>query len=201
MYLQKAIALFALAMKNTFDGDYIDARFRDITIGIDYPEARQGYPAIWCDFEPVGALERVGIGHVEHRVEGGLGQAFTRYRFQGFATYTAIALSKRERDALFDEMVRVFAFGDESMVTRPFRETIEDNDLIAVNMDFGTVDQRGFAASPGTPWGTDEIVYEATIAMDVIGEFIADPTTATLVPITEIRVTDLREGEADTTGW
>lgn len=202
MYLEQTKAMLTIAMRNTFDADYVNPHFRSLPISIEYPEKRQDYPGIWVDFEPVGDLEIVGINHAEYVVQsGGTARRHTRWRFQGYATYTVVAMSSRERDSLYDEVVRIFAFGAEHATTKAYREAIEDNTLIAMNMDFGTISPRGFAASPGTPWGTEEIIYEATVAMDVIGEFVADTFTGTLAPITSISVTDRTTTEVDPTNW
>jgi len=187
------------AMRQTFDSEYVTESLRGIPISIEFPEERQSYPGIWVDFEPTGDLQVAGIDHAEYEVDGtsGLARRFTRWRCTGFAAYTVVALTSRERDALFDEVVRVFAFGPEAPSTSDYRRVIETNDLIALNMDFAVIGQRGLTSSPGTPWGSDEIVYEGTVAVAVIGEFVSDATTATLAKVTSILVTDLAEGQID----
>lgn len=99
-----------------------------------------------------------------------------------------MALSSFERDRLYDELIRTMAFTREVDQVTEFRSYVEDNDLIAANMDFDTIESRGNAASPGTPWGTDEIIYERTISMQIIGEFISEGTTGSLVPLKRIIV-------------
>lgn len=202
MYLRPTKAMLVTAMRSTFDGDYVTEQFRGLHISIEYPEAPQNYPGIWLDFEPVGDLEIAGIDHTEYLSGEGQVTPYTRWRFQGYATYTAVALSSNERDLLVDEILRVFAFGSEHPSTTTFRQSIEDNPLIAVNMDFGTIGLRGFAASPGTPWNTDEIIYEATVAMNLIGEFVSDRATGNLLPVTDIEVHEYAEHEQDPSpGW
>ena len=203
MYLRPMKTMMVTALRNTFDGDYVNDQFRNIRVSIEYPEHRQDYPGIWLDFEPIGELEIAGIGHTEYALNSSATAIpFTRWRFQGFVTYTAVAMSSNERDMLIDELLRIFAFGAEHPSTQAFRKGVEDNPLIAANMDFGTIGQRGFAASPGTPWNTDEVIYEATLAMNLIGEFVSDQATGELLPLTEIRVLDYAEHEPDPSpGW
>lgn len=196
MYLVPLKTLLTDAMRRTFDGDYLNEQFRDLHVSIEFPDDRQHYPGLWVDYEPSGELERMGIGHYEY--DGSTtGRRYTRWKFQGHATYTIAALTSLERDLLYDEVVRVMAFGNEAESTSEFRAYIESNDLIACNFDFDQIDTRGSAASPGTPWGTDEIIYEITVAMEVIGEFVSDSMSATLLPLSAIETLafTLREGD------
>ena len=114
MYLTPTKTLLVTALRATFDGDFIDERYRNINIGIEYPEERQDYPGIWVDFEPIGELEHAGIDHTEYSLsDSGSTYAHTRWRYQGYATFTVVAMTSRERDGLFDEVIRTFAFGTE----------------------------------------------------------------------------------------
>jgi hypothetical protein len=204
MYLTRLKTVLTVALRETFDAEYVHPQFRGIHISIEYPEKRDNFPGVWVDFEPMGELIRAGIDHGEYREsEANPTRAvrFTRYRVQGNATYTVVALTSRERDALFDEVVRTFAFGSEHQSTKDYRRYIETNDLIAINMDFDSIAQRGFAASPGTPWNTDDIVYEATISMNLVGEFMSDNATGELLPISAIVVSPLVEGDSGDDPW
>lgn len=203
MYLKETKTTLNKAMAVVFD----DAHpvFPKLLVSTEYPAQRQDYPSIWTDFEPEGELEQAGIGHVE-MVEDvdGKQRATTRWRFGGYATYTCVALSSLERDRLFDEMVRVFAFTYQHPHTRRFREIIEDGERIGMTLGWGKIGQRGFAAVQGTPWDTDETIYEATIAIRCQGEFVVDPENAGLLLLSEIRTLPYTEEEGDPTsgtGW
>ena len=188
MFITPLKTMLTIALRKTFDADYLVERFRGLHISIEFPDDRQHYPGVWVDFEPMGEMERIGIGHyeVEGTPEGG--RRFTRWKFQGYVTYTVAALSSLERDLLLDELIRVFAFGDENESTSEYRALIEDNEMLAMNIDFDQVAMRGSATAQGTPWGTEEMIYEATIALEVLGEFMADSVDATLLPLTGIVV-------------
>lgn len=199
MFLTNLKALLTDAMQKTFDSDYIEADFRQINISIEYPEREQDYPGIWVDFDPTTELEVVGVGHQEHSepsAEGAV-RKFTRWRYQGYATYTIVAMSSLERDRLFDEVLRVMAFGKEQPQTSEFRTTIESNDLIACNFDFDQLGIRGMTATPGTPWQTDEVIYEVTVVMEAIGEFVSDGTSQTLIPLSAVEVFPQATNEPD----
>lgn len=206
MYLTSTKALLVHALRKTFDREYPVAEFRDLHASIEFPMEPQHYPGIWVDFNPIGQLQIVGIGHTEYTAptELGTGRGFTRWRFQGEASYTIVALTSMERDRLLDEVVKTIAFGRENQTTSQFRETIESNDLIACNFDWDEIAVRGLSSSVGTPWQSDDMVYEIEVAMECFGEFISDHETATLLPFSEVKITAYVEGEPDPTdpdGW
>lgn len=199
MYLTKLKAAVVEALRATFTAAYPEADFRGadgdgLWVSIEYPVAKASYPGLWVDYSDSDELRVAGIGHEEfvelvdgpHRV--------TRWRFGGEITVTVVALSSLERDRLFDELVRIFAFARENEAVSEFRELIEQNDLMAMNINFDTLRVFGDNAAPGTPWETEEIIYEKSVSMDVIGEFVGDPTTATLVRLSQIRATGYPAG-------
>ena len=149
----------------------------------------------------MGSLQVAGVGHIEYADPSAEGNTrrISRWRFQGEASFTVVAMSSLERDRLHDEMIRVMAFGQEQSSTSEFRAYIESNEFLAVNFDFDEIDTRGFAATMGTPWQTDEMIYEAEIAMECFGEFIADDQTGTLIPLSAIDFIPLAPLDADPT--
>lgn len=192
MYLTKLKTMLVTALQETFDADYPVADFRSIRCSIEYPIEPQDYPGVWVDYEDTGPLQIAGIDHTENS-EPDIDLAinrYTRWKYAGYASYTVVALTSLERDRLYDEMVRVIAFGKESTETRTFRQTVENNEFIAANFDFDRIQPRGNAAAPGTPWGTDEIIYERTLNMEVIGEFVSDAITGMLVPLSAVVLTE-----------
>jgi hypothetical protein len=189
-YLSPLKALLVEAVLQTFDQTYPVAQFRDVHCSIEYPVEKQQYPGIWVDYDDTKPLQTAGVDHLETTVTGGTTSRYRRWKFAGYASYTIAALTSLERDRLYDEMVRVLAFGDRSPATLRFRSYIESNDLMAANFDFDQIETRGNAAVPGTPWGTDEIIYERTLTMEVVGEFVSDAETGLLVPLSAIHVLD-----------
>ncbi len=194
MYLAKLKTMLVTALKETFDTDYPVADFRNIRCSIEYPVEPQDYPGVWVDYEDTGPLQIAGIDHTENSdPDTDLAiNRYTRWKYAGYASYTVVALTSLERDRLYDEMVRVIAFGKESTETRTFRQIVENNEFIAANFDFDRIQPRGNAAAPGTPWGTDEIIYERTLNMEVIGEFVSDAITGMLVPLSAIVLTEAK---------
>lgn len=186
------------ALKKTFDGEYVEEDFRNLRVSIEYPVERQDYPGIWVDFDIEGQLQNAGVDHREYTPDSedeSTVRRVMRWTFQGYGSFTIVALSSFERDRLFDEMVRVLAFGTESEQTSQFRAFIEDNEYLALNIDFDQIGVAGTAALPGTPWGTEEVVYEVTIRMEVMGEIVSDVATGTLVPLSSVVVYPYIENE------
>lgn len=190
MYIAPLKTLLVEAIKGTFDSVYPVAKFRSINTSLEYPVDVQDYPSLWIDYEDTQPLQRAGVAHVEVKnpLTGSTVAPFTRWRFQGYVSVTTVALTSLERDELFDEVVRVVAFGNEDTIVGRFKERIANNDLIAANLQLDKIDVRGSAAAPGTPWGTDELIYERSLNLEIIGEFVPDPSTGTLVPLSRIEV-------------
>jgi hypothetical protein len=188
MYITPVKTILTEALKQTFDASYPEPDFRNVHIDIEYPVDEQDYPSIWIDYEDTQDLTRAGVAHIEtvDPVLHTSRPAFTRMRFQGYISMTVVAMTSLERDRLFDEVVRVVAFGNEDATLGRFRSYINNNDLIAFNIDTDRIQPRGSAAAPGTPWSTDELMYERTLNVGMIGEFIPDLATGTLVNISKI---------------
>jgi hypothetical protein len=188
MYLAPLKTMLVEALKETFDEHYPVADLRGVHVSIEYPIEKMHYPGIWVDYDDVEKLRIAGVDHKEydevHDPEGF--EPFTRWKFSGYASYTVTALTSWERDRLYDELVTTFAFGRQNPDRSRFRRYIEDNDFIAANFDFDEIEPRGNVAAPGTPWGTDEIIYERTVNMEIIGEFVADNDNGTLLPLSQI---------------
>lgn len=191
MYLAETKAIFVEALQMVFDHEYPVADLREVLVGIEYPVDQQYYPSIWVDFDETAPLKRAGVGHVE--IEDGTYRAYTRWRFEGNVSFTCVALSSLVRDRIYDEMVRVVAFGPEHPALAQFRSHVESNGLVAINANFDTVAVRANAAAPGTPWGTDEIVYERGIGIDVIGEFVSDVVTGAIGPVTLLSAIEVQD--------
>lgn len=181
-YLRNLKATLVEALKHTFNGVYPDERLQDLHVSIEYPIEPQEYPGIWVDFEET-ELTTAGINHFEFDEED---RRFLRWKYAGAASYTIAALSSLERDRIYDEMVKVMAFGRSSESLGAFREYIEDNPHLAINFNFDDIEVHGTAATPGTPWGTDEIIYERTVVMQAIGEFTTDVNTGDLGILSKI---------------
>jgi len=183
MYMRVLKTALVEALRRTFSADYDVPLLRDLHVSLEYPIHEQEYPSIWVTYEDAAPLSIAGVAHVETDTEG---RRYTRWAFQGYATLTIAALSSQELDTIYDEVVRVIAFSRENEYRSTFRNHVEANDLVAMNMDFDTIEPRGFAAAPGTPWGSDEIIYERGMALQIIGEFVSNPFDGDLVPLSKV---------------
>lgn len=146
------------------------------------------YPGIWVQFDDSQEMERAGIAQVETVIDDdGIQQQVTRWKFGGNLVLTVAALSSQERDRLFDEVVRVIAFsGLDQTPAGGFKALIENNDLIGININYDVLTPSGDAANPGTPWNTNEVIYEKTVSVAMIGEFVSDPQTNILYPLSKV---------------
>lgn len=188
MFLSNLKAALVVAVQNTFDSAYPLQEFQGLFASVEYPNERTNYPGVWVDFEPTAPLERGGVNqNLFIPVENGF-QSFIAWRFQGYATFTLVSMSSLERDRLFDEFVRVIGFANDQPQYSVFRQSIDQNPFIATNFDFDQIQMQGKSEVPGTPWGTEEILYEITVAVQCFGEFFSDPSQTILVPLAEITI-------------
>jgi hypothetical protein len=187
MYLQVLLTTVVEALQATFDSDYPQTDFRNLKVSMEYPVDQIDYPGIWLNYDDTDELRIAGIDHREYVEINGYPAPVTRWRFGGTLTFTIATLSSLERARLYDEMVRVLAFARVQSSISDFREVIENNDLVAMNANFDTIRPSGDNAAPGTPWGTDEFIYERSLSIDLIGEFVSEPD-GTLVNLSEVIV-------------
>lgn len=197
MFLLQAKTLFLEAIQQAFGPDYPDPLLKNLWISMEYPVEPAQIPGIWVDFIPTADLQIAGISHHEDvRQTDGTFRRGTRWRFGGHISFTITTMFSRERDKIADEVIRVLAFGGEYPTLSDFRKMLETNDLIQVSMQWDTFSITGKDEAPGTPWGSDEMVYEITIGMDCQGSFVSGSVDApTLVPLSRIVSMETLPGE------
>lgn len=190
MYLTLLKSLVVESLQTVFNSDWPNPNFTDLNVSIEYPLDRQSYPGIWVNFDDNDTLEIAGIDHREYVLDAdGAQHEVTRWLFAGTVTLTVVALSSLERDNLYDEVVRIFAFSRIEQAVPEFRSMMESNDLLAIGVNWDQLRPHGDAAAPGTPWGTeDEVIYERSAAFDLQGEFVSNWRTNVMVPLREIVV-------------
>lgn len=190
MYMTRTKALAVKAVRDTFDAAYVNPDFRSTQVSLEYPDKSQSIPCIWVNFDPIGPLRPVGIGYYEDTVVGAGPNVTraTRWSYAGNITYTVVAMTSLERDRLYDELISVIAFGQYDPARSEFRNAMETDPLIAIQINYDDIDQRGFSAAPGTPWGTGDFMYECTLSVQATGEFVSASGTSELVPISAISV-------------
>jgi hypothetical protein len=192
VFLVQLKTAITVALRQVFGPSYPVADFQNLPITIEFPYQEQQYPGVWVTWDPVGTISRGGIdnlmyGPPELTTDDNPNTLF-RYRFSGYSMYTIGALTSMQRDRLYDELVRVFLMSGDPNV-EGFRTYVEDNQYIMMNMDFDTISTRGMAENAGTPWGTNDFIYEATIAIETLGEFVSDEYFTSLVPLGQISTT------------
>lgn len=199
MFAQELKHVANQAMASAFGPNHPDEDFRGLHVSIEFPGERQHYPGIWVDFDPVGTVQTVGIGHIETNIDDQGEETkiirHKRWAYAGTITYTVVALTSWQRDRLHDAVLRILAFGKEHPQLDNFHELIADNEFIGIVLGTDQITTSGWSAVPGTPWGSDEVIYEATLRVDCTGEFVSDGLTATLVPLREVEFLPYVEGE------
>jgi hypothetical protein len=173
MYLARVITVLMEATKAYFADDARGVEWKDVHIGVDYPADVQDYPGIWIDWEPRDHLTVASINHQEHDTEDL--RALERWRFAGEVTFTVYAMTSLERARLHDQVIAMFAEARLKGQQSVFRNAIEANDLIGINMNLDQIASRAMITTTSTPWGTDDNIYEVTLALSLVGEYLTDP--------------------------
>lgn len=191
MYLTRVKALAIEAMHAAFDDQYPVAEFQGLHCSLEYPVKAVQLPEVWVRYSDTGPLRQSGIAHVEdvHPVSGGRIAPYTRWRFEGSWEFVIVAISSVERDRVYDELIATIAWSGFDTRRGRFRKYLEGNDLIDLTLRTDEIESTGESAEPGTPWGTDEVMYERTLNVDLIGDFVPDPETGVIVPLSKIQVT------------
>lgn len=164
-------------------------------VSIEFPVEQQAYPSFWVDFDPAGSLRTVGVGHLEHSGSSPTVKEIHRWAFEGRGTFTVVAMTSLERDRLVDALISTLAFSA-SPAGAAFRSVIEGGQYVGLKANFDEIDPVGFASAPGTPWGTDDMMYEGTLALDLVGEFVSDAYGAA-VALADYEVIEFEIGGSD----
>lgn len=197
-YIRTLKTALVKSIQSMFGSDYPDSRLQNLHVSIEYPIKQQEYPSVWVNFDD-NILTNAGIGHYEVAEDGSF---VLRWRFQGTASFTVVAFTSLERDRIYDEMIKNIAFtriitsqGYED--SNEFRKAVENNPFIAMNMNLDEIEPQGDNAAPGTPWQTDEIIYEKSLGVEVLGEFISSIDTGALVPLAAIDIQGRLDGSTE----
>lgn len=190
MYITHVKTLGIEALQAVFDDQYPVAEFRGLRASIEYPLRGVDLPEVWVRYSDTVPLRQSGIAHVEdvdHTNDARV-NPYTRWRFEGSWEFVVVAASSLERDRVYDELISVIAFSQVDSLRGRFRQYINANTLIDLTVRTDEIESTGESAEPGTPWGTDEVMYERTLALDLVGDFASDPETGVIVPLTAIQV-------------
>lgn len=154
---------------------------RDLWVGAEFPETEANYPGVWITYDP-SEQRRSGLGHTEHDAPGD--RLYSRWTFTGAVTVTVVSLLRQDRDALLDEVLRLLAFAHEHPDISDLRKALTTDPLINLRGSFETPRITGVSGGQGTPWGSDQMVFEGSIGFSVEGEFVSNlKVPQSLVPI------------------
>lgn len=190
-HIEATTNIFVEAMKEMFEGtDHPDEDLQNLSVHVEYPVDKAQYPGFWVQYTPQGDVQNVGIGHVEYSDVGeGSFRKVYRWKFTGVVEIVVAALGNLQRARLVDGLIRTIAVGvvGDGSIESEFRVYIQDNDLVGLAVAWESFNVGGFAENPGTPWETEEVIYEGTVSLMVEGEFAFEPIGRNLVPLSEVR--------------
>jgi hypothetical protein len=161
-------------------------------IDLEYPEDDQDWPALLVQFRPTNIMWS-GLNPDQALIETTSGGVVTSYRyvrrcsFEGAFDLTLLALSSQERDRCWDSLIELFMLGKNNPATAAFHDTIENHDLIAMSILQTQPQPMGDSANVGTPWDPNALTYEATVRIQIVGQFWADTFDQILLPLSAIQ--------------
>lgn len=201
MYVTRVNTLGVEALHAAFDDQYPVGEFRGLHCSLEYPIKAVQMPEVWVRYSDTAPLRQSGLAHVEDTdpVSGTRIAPYTRWRFEGAWEFVVVALTSVERDRVYDELVATIAWSGFDTLRGRFRQYLEANDLIDLTLRTDEIESTGESAQPGTPWGTDEVLYERTLNVDLIGDFVPDPVTGVIVPLSKITVVPTADASIDET--
>lgn len=198
MFLVELMAVAKDSMLAVFDEQYPEEDFRNLHVDLEYPMKSDQYPGLWVDYVPLSNPKNTGIANLITENEPEVG--WFRHRlwdFGGKITYTVATLSSLERARLHDEVLKTIAFGIEDDRRKPFFDQLLDNQYLAIVPIIDSVEVTGWSSSRGTPWNTEDMIYEVTLGIQIYGEFASAGESQTLVDLREIQIIPIPEGQPD----
>lgn len=198
MFVADVLTTWVEAFKALFDEEYPVEELRGIPVHTDYPLSQTDYPGLWVNYSMQGEMKNVGIGHEEFIRDASGWRRVYRWHFGGLVEVTIGAMGNLERALLIDEITKAIAISriDENP-EGVLRETVERSDLVGQIVTWESINLGAFGEAQGTPWGTDDVIYEATLSLVTSGEVVLDPQTSALVPLSSVITKALLEGDPD----
>ena len=186
------------ALQNTFNTpEYPDPILQGMSVSMEYPGEIEQYPGVWVGFS-FRDMQSVGMGNPIFLDEGPPPRRYQLWNFGGTVTLTIISLTSKERDAISDKIIQMYAFHELNPATETFRAYLEDYPYIYMNLNNDILRTEGESTTVGAPWQSDVIVYENTLVFDVAGQFASQLPTGELIRLGEIRGLPYYSEEAST---
>lgn len=205
-YKDKLKDAFCQAIDEYFQNVSTTSKLYDVKVSAEYPETRDAVPALWVSFSE-RSLEPVGLSDVEQTVyytedEDGnktpipLGTdigAFVRWKFQLNCIVTIVALSSVDRDKcsdLFVEAVMLSSIEGESSLS----QRLELNSQVIAHPLWKLMSPVGESMGQGTPWDSNQMIYESAYQVPVVGEIVTVPADVFSGQIVSVEVMPYLEG-------
>lgn len=157
------------------------------TIDIEYPSQTQKLPMLLVQFEPSGDIEWTGINsEAVYKDQTGTPVRCRMGKFEGYFDLSIMAGTSEERDVLWDRVNFLMLLGRTTLDGPDFYRLINVGGLIGMTLLEGRVTQVGNTVAQGLPWDPQEYGYEATVRVEVIGQFAVNVESAELLTLSDI---------------
>ena len=178
-----------LSLRKAFDNTE-DQFLRRVSgnVEMEYPLEESKYPGVWIGFSFTKMqLASLDPEHYEEQPNGSK-LHYSLGSFEGVVSLTILSLSSLERDRISDALVQTILFGRRHEVAATFYDDLENNDYVNISVQNGTVRPSGQNTTFGTPWGTEDTVYEDAYNFSIMGQFASRYEDYGLVNLREIRI-------------
>jgi len=189
MFLTAVKTAMVEALEMAFDADITQVGEKPIPrrITIEYAEAEQDWPFILVQVRPT-TIKWTGIVPDEYIKaepvdEVNPWRSIRQGYFEASVMLQIMALTSGERDQIWDSVVKLLMMGRKRESSKDFFKSIEEQDLIGITVQEGTVLPIGDTVSQGTPWNPETIAYEASVQFEIVGRFYADEYDETLITL------------------
>ena len=169
------------SIKDLFPDSYVGAAgMSDVNVSIEYPITQAEYPAIMVEFLE-DEIYSASIGNPDYELsDDDVVTEYITWRFSGSLKVSFFALKAYQRDLISDGFIKAVGFSD------AFKRALWTNPYIGIVAKTKTIRGAGESTTPGTPWGSGDLTYFSAYAIDVVGEFFTESTTAGIMKRIEV---------------
>lgn len=186
------------ALKSALDSpNYPDPILQNISISMEYPTEIEEYPSIWVSFN-INQIQTIGLGNLIFTDPGPPIRRYQLWNFGGTAVITIVALTSKERDAIVDKVVQMYAFHALNTHANSFQDFLMRYPYIYMAVNNDELQNQGESVSIGQPWQPDAAIYENSFEMQLQGQFASQFPTGDLIRIDELNLYPYTAGDPST---
>ncbi len=185
MFLKQVFTALQEATAEAF-GKSTDRKIKETAVRIEYQQDIQEMPSCFIDFNLSRQLEPSGLNNERFATKADTGETYPvqTWRMAGDIVLSPRAAARAHAIILFDHLLADLCFSNAG--NGAMRRVLDDHPSIAMTLQWDRVSVQTPQPIMTTEFGTDEMFWEGSITIGMVGEFSADPERSVLVPLDEI---------------